>query len=1020
MIIFLAGLQAIPQEYYDAASVDGAGRWARFRNVTLPLLTPEHLLHRDPGPDRRVPGLRPGLRPGAARASRPRPRSRSSTSSTRTASSSSRWATRAPPRGSCSSSWRSLTGDLLPVAAPLGALPVSARRRRARADVRAARAGRSASGPCEPPGAAALRRPADRRRPADDGPVLLDDRRRRSRPGPRSSARRRSRFPTGPHWENYAKMWNALPGRDVRDVLPQLAQARDAQHDRPARQLLDGRLRLRRARRSAAAACCSRCILATLIIPFQVVLVPNFILYRLLPAPVQRERQLDRDAGAAVGRGVLRRRLRDLPAAPVLPGDPAASWPTRPASTARTRGRSSATSTCRWPGRPWRRSRSSLHVDAGTTCSTRSSTCATSTSTRRPSGLAFFQGQFVGKWPEMMAGALVSVAADDHPVRRRPAVLRARHRPVRAQGVGDRWTRRPAGHRRPPPGATSGRVRSCGSRRRRVAAPAIPGDRRPQPPRPDAVLRRLGDRRTAAELAAALDASGIAAIVDLDGGWGDALRRELDRWAPLGGPGRGVRRPRLRDVGRAPGLRRGGGGAACATASRPARAASRSGSSLGLRARDPAGRLVAGGRPAARPAVGGSRRARRAGHDPRRRPDRVLRAARRDERALRGAARAPGLALLADPAARADRTLPGFPPFDELIDGLEAVVARHPGTTFIGAHVGCAPEDLARVDADARRVPELARGHRGADRRARAPAVHGAGPHPALARPGPVRHRRGRRTPALWAVYARFLETRDESFPYDAGRGGDDSGRRPALQGRWRIHGLGLPDDVLRLVYADNARRLLFRDLPGDAGGHVTLHLIPAARWEAWRADPDPAARYTPAGFEAEGFVHCTDGDAEMLAVANRFYAGGPGRVRRRWTSTWPSSAPRGATTTRRALPARLRPAAPRRRAGRAAGPARRGRAASSATGSAATPDRAAAERDGTPGVRATRRRPGAAGPALTPPRGGAMIRAGRTSGAPPSEADARGSFRSQPPHRRPPRRRRRPSRQIAWGSAPP
>jgi multiple sugar transport system permease protein len=40
VIVFLAGLQAIPQEYYDAASVDGAGRWSRFRRVTLPLLTP--------------------------------------------------------------------------------------------------------------------------------------------------------------------------------------------------------------------------------------------------------------------------------------------------------------------------------------------------------------------------------------------------------------------------------------------------------------------------------------------------------------------------------------------------------------------------------------------------------------------------------------------------------------------------------------------------------------------------------------------------------------------------------------------------------------------------------------------------------------------------------------------------------------------------------------------------------------------------------------------------------------------
>jgi len=40
VIIFLAGLQSIPQEYLDAAAVDGAGRTARFRHVTLPLLTP--------------------------------------------------------------------------------------------------------------------------------------------------------------------------------------------------------------------------------------------------------------------------------------------------------------------------------------------------------------------------------------------------------------------------------------------------------------------------------------------------------------------------------------------------------------------------------------------------------------------------------------------------------------------------------------------------------------------------------------------------------------------------------------------------------------------------------------------------------------------------------------------------------------------------------------------------------------------------------------------------------------------
>jgi multiple sugar transport system permease protein len=40
VIIFLAGLQAIPGDLLDAASVDGAGSWARFRHVTAPLLTP--------------------------------------------------------------------------------------------------------------------------------------------------------------------------------------------------------------------------------------------------------------------------------------------------------------------------------------------------------------------------------------------------------------------------------------------------------------------------------------------------------------------------------------------------------------------------------------------------------------------------------------------------------------------------------------------------------------------------------------------------------------------------------------------------------------------------------------------------------------------------------------------------------------------------------------------------------------------------------------------------------------------
>ena len=40
MIIFLAGLQDVPQELLESAEIDGAGRWAKFWNVTLPLITP--------------------------------------------------------------------------------------------------------------------------------------------------------------------------------------------------------------------------------------------------------------------------------------------------------------------------------------------------------------------------------------------------------------------------------------------------------------------------------------------------------------------------------------------------------------------------------------------------------------------------------------------------------------------------------------------------------------------------------------------------------------------------------------------------------------------------------------------------------------------------------------------------------------------------------------------------------------------------------------------------------------------
>jgi multiple sugar transport system permease protein len=40
MLIFLAALQAIPEDPYEAATIDGVSRWQQFRHITLPLLKP--------------------------------------------------------------------------------------------------------------------------------------------------------------------------------------------------------------------------------------------------------------------------------------------------------------------------------------------------------------------------------------------------------------------------------------------------------------------------------------------------------------------------------------------------------------------------------------------------------------------------------------------------------------------------------------------------------------------------------------------------------------------------------------------------------------------------------------------------------------------------------------------------------------------------------------------------------------------------------------------------------------------
>ena len=61
MVLLLAGLQNIGRQYYEAAMIDGADAWARFRHVTLAAPLAGHLLRRRHLANQFLSGLRPGL-----------------------------------------------------------------------------------------------------------------------------------------------------------------------------------------------------------------------------------------------------------------------------------------------------------------------------------------------------------------------------------------------------------------------------------------------------------------------------------------------------------------------------------------------------------------------------------------------------------------------------------------------------------------------------------------------------------------------------------------------------------------------------------------------------------------------------------------------------------------------------------------------------------------------------------------------------------------------------------------------
>jgi predicted TIM-barrel fold metal-dependent hydrolase len=164
-----------------------------------------------------------------------------------------------------------------------------------------------------------------------------------------------------------------------------------------------------------------------------------------------------------------------------------------------------------------------------------------------------------------------------------------------------------------------------------------------------------------------------------------------------------------------------------------------------------------------------------------------------------------------------------WPSWEELYDQFEARVARHPSTTFLGAHFANAPEDPNLVDRMLDRYPNLF-----VDTGARIPEI---GRHDAarmrrffmkhrdrilfgtdfqMSRDGSLalgssgeRPDPPERIPLFYAAHYRYFETGDRDFAHPT-----------PIQGDWTIDGLDLPRDVLERIYHENAMRLFGLSLP--------------------------------------------------------------------------------------------------------------------------------------------------------------------------------------------------------------
>ena len=138
----------------------------------------------------------------------------------------------------------------------------------------------------------------------------------------------------------------------------------------------------------------------------------------------------------------------------------------------------------------------------------------------------------------------------------------------------------------------------------------------------------------------------------------------------------------------------------------------------------------------------------------------------------------------------------------------ENMHAKHPRTRFVNAHVAMLYYDMDKVTALLEKYPN-------ADVEISA-TLQDLGRAPRMMREFFLKYQDrilfgsdgnpGRGIEEFWVPHWRFLETYDEHFDHPAQLRGPTGA---PLHGRWRISGMGLPDEVLRKVYYENALRYL-------------------------------------------------------------------------------------------------------------------------------------------------------------------------------------------------------------------